>query len=85
VIVCVCVCFWFVQIRTESRSLTLGDMLWIARRRKRGFNNRSSKRANERAGDGAEEFILDFVIERKTIADVASSIQVGAESVQRER
>ncbi|RXK41085.1 hypothetical protein M231_01716 [Tremella mesenterica] len=51
-------------INVEQRALRLGDMLWIARRR-------------DGWGGEADECVLDYVVERKRLDDLCSSIKDG--------
>lgn len=55
-------------VDVESRSLTVGDGLWIAR-------NKTTK----------EEAVLDYIIERKRLDDLASSIKDGRYNEQKAR
>ena len=48
----------------EVRSLNLGDVLWIARRYRRTVDGRQE----------VEEYVLDMIVERKTIDDLNLSI-----------
>jgi crossover junction endonuclease MUS81 len=56
-------------IKCEVRTLPLGDMLWIVRKKKTaiGFSNDLP----------SQEWILHFIIERKRVDDLASSIMDG--------
>jgi crossover junction endonuclease MUS81 len=54
-----CVCFFAAGVVAETRQLCIGDALWIAR----------SRRAPVR------EYCLDFVVERKRLDDLESSIK----------
>ena len=51
-------------IKVETRALRLGDMCWIARRR-------------DGLGGEEDECVLDYVIERKRLDDLCSSIKDG--------
>lgn len=56
------------HVRAESRVLTVGDGLWIARNK---YTN--------------EEVVLDYIIERKRLDDLASSIKDGRYTEQKVR
>lgn len=51
-------------VKVETRALRLGDMCWIARRL-------------DSFGDEMHECVLDYVVERKRLDDLCSSIQDG--------
>lgn len=51
-------------INVETRALRLGDMLWVARRR-------------DGLGGAEDECVLDFVVERKRLDDLCTSIKDG--------
>jgi crossover junction endonuclease MUS81 len=51
-------------LRVETRALRLGDMCWIARRR-------------DGIGGEEDECVLDYVVERKRLDDLCSSIKDG--------
>ncbi|EQC37896.1 hypothetical protein, variant [Saprolegnia diclina VS20] len=51
-------------VTCEVRGLHLGDMIWIARRHRPTFGGRPI----------TEEFVLDVVVERKAVTDLAMSI-----------
>ncbi|KAF0695196.1 Aste57867_13960 [Aphanomyces stellatus] len=55
------------QVTCEVRSLGIGDMIWIARSPSR------LHKGDECCGK-PEEFVLDVVVERKNVSDLASSI-----------
>ncbi|CAK4712404.1 unnamed protein product [Aphanomyces euteiches] len=50
------------QVTCEVRALNIGDMVWIARNRSRERNGQP------------EEYVLDVIVERKNVSDLASSI-----------
>lgn len=52
------------NIKVETRALRLGDMCWVARRR-------------DGHGDEEDECVLDYVVERKRLDDLCSSIRDG--------
>lgn len=54
-------------VRVERRSLQLGDMLWIARRRP-GFRDQDVRNGTLNSGEVA----LDFIVERKRIDDLVA-------------
>lgn len=51
-------------VKVETRALRLGDMCWIARR-------------HDAYGAEADECVLDFVVERKRLDDLCTSIKDG--------
>lgn len=51
-------------ITVETRALRLGDMCWVARRK-------------DGLGDEEDECVLDYVVERKRLDDLCSSIRDG--------
>jgi crossover junction endonuclease MUS81 len=51
-------------VRVETRALRLGDMCWVARRR-------------DGLGGEEDECVLDYVVERKRLDDLCSSIKDG--------
>ncbi|KDO15876.1 hypothetical protein SPRG_18588 [Saprolegnia parasitica CBS 223.65] len=51
-------------VTCEVRGLHLGDMMWIARRHRPTFGGRAIE----------EEFVLDVIVERKAVSDLALSI-----------
>ncbi|PVF97827.1 hypothetical protein CPB86DRAFT_785467, partial [Serendipita vermifera] len=58
-------------VSVERRSLELGDVLWIARRKQLGFGGAAGSTVT--TGD----VVLDFVIERKKLSDLVASIKDG--------
>ncbi|CAK9008655.1 Probable crossover junction endonuclease mus81, partial [Durusdinium trenchii] len=60
-------------IPAESRGLALGDMMWIFRRLK-----------SREEGD-VEEYVSDYIIERKQIEDLCASIRDGRYNEQKRR
>jgi len=82
-------------VRCELRVLQLGDMLWVARRRQlcSGASSSSSSSASssskekEKARKEREkqEVMLRYVIERKTVGDLAASIRDGRYKEQKGR
>lgn len=61
------------SMRTETRTLACGDFLWIAR--PRGIQ----------PNDKTKDLVLDYVIERKTLNDLSSSIADGRFEQQKQR
>ena len=55
-------------IRVETRCLAIGDALWIARRKSAVSNGQSNEN---------EEFVLDYIVERKRVDDLWASIVDG--------
>jgi hypothetical protein len=51
-------------VPVQRRSLELGDVLWVARRKPLGFN--------ATAASTADDIVLDFVIERKKLSDLVA-------------
>jgi crossover junction endonuclease MUS81 len=56
-------------VKVETRALRLGDMCWVARRL-------------DAYGAEEDECVLDFVVERKRLDDLVSSIRDGRYSEQ---
>lgn len=54
-------------VKTEKRMLSLGDMIWVARRKDGGAGGRG----------GAGDVVLDAVVERKRLDDLVGSIKDG--------
>jgi len=63
-----------IEVTYESRRLAVGDFLWVGRVH-RTFGGY----------EFGEEIVLDFIIERKSLSDFASSIVDGRYQEQRER
>lgn len=54
-------------VQYEQRTLQLGDFLWVAQ----------ETNSSRRAGDKPRELVLDYIIERKILSDLAMSIRDG--------
>lgn len=61
------------SIKKETRTLACGDFIWVAR--PKGIN----------PGDRTKDLILDYVVERKRLDDLASSIFDGRFEQQKQR
>ena len=72
-------------INCEKRSLTLGDFLWVVRRRGGGAGaggggggDKDDNKGNSKDGSrSTEEVVCDVVIERKRLSDLAKSLEDG--------
>ena len=72
-------------INCEKRSLTLGDFLWVVRRRGGargggggGGGDKNDNKGNSKDGSRTtEELVCDVVIERKRLSDLAKSLEDG--------
>ena len=60
-------------VQVEVRPLPLGDMMWIVRR----VQNSSSAGLTSPPPCPEREYVLDFIVERKTAEDLASSVKDG--------
>ncbi|CAG2178749.1 unnamed protein product, partial [Oppiella nova] len=59
-------------VRVEMRTLSAGDFAWIAKQRVDLRSNMATMNMNSRS---RKELILDYVVERKRIDDLASSLK----------
>ena len=70
----------------EVRLLPIGDALWVARRRRAGAGSNAAATTGSGAaiamegeeGVEAEEYVLDYIIERKSIQDLLHSVREGS-------
>jgi ERCC4-type nuclease len=83
-------------VRCELRVLQLGDMLWVARRQQLSNGSSSSASSSSSGASSKEEekarkerekqeVMLRYVIERKTVGDLAASIKDGRYKEQKGR
>ena len=58
----------------ETRSLLAGDYVWVARRRKTKQTTEKNDNSNSKKKEEIEERLLDCIIERKSFADLHTSL-----------
>lgn len=63
------------QIRYETKNLPVGDMLWMMRCKKRTPRGKAI----------VEDYVLGYIVERKTVSDLCSSISDGRYAEQKHR
>ncbi|KAI8967172.1 hypothetical protein BDF20DRAFT_902126 [Mycotypha africana] len=68
-------------IQCITRAMDLGDVVWIARRKEKSNNSSSSQTQLQQA----EELVLDYIVERKRLDDLVSSIKDGRFTEQKTR
>ena len=73
------------NVHCEIRSLPLGDMMWIIRRRRPRSQNRHPSASSSAVISEEDELVLHFIVERKRMDDLAASFIDGRYKEQKFR